>query len=250
MAAVAIWYFKNSKFLTVGMANRVELRHRTKCRQNCCYCSRDMVFWDFTKWRPPPSWISKFRIFNGRTRYECRTASPCQISSKSLEPRPRYGSFNIMQVYGLKMPIHAPFWWVSGAHLPRPNPEKIVLGLNHVIWAIKREYRSRGSSWALEREKSTGQERQKVAVLYFTHLWRSPHWSDVHENCLVGDVLDVITCAKFQNETFRGYDFTGERIFHFLIDFRMHLTTVQRYCSACEQHNDDSIMPASKHDKR
>ena len=37
--------------------------------------------------------------------------------------------------------------------------------------------------------------------------------------CLVGDVLDVITCAKFQNEIFRGYDFTGGRIFHFPVDF-------------------------------
>ena len=33
--------------------------------------------------------------------------------------------------------------------------------------------------------------------------------------CVVGDVLDVITCAKFQNEICRGYDFTGGRIFHF-----------------------------------
>jgi len=35
--------------------------------------------------------------------------------------------------------------------------------------------------------------------------------------CLVVDVLDVITCAKFQNEIFRGYDFTWGRIFHFLM---------------------------------
>jgi len=27
--------------------------------------------------------------------------------------------------------------------------------------------------------------------------------------CLVGVVLDVITCAKFQNEILGGYDFTG-----------------------------------------
>jgi len=33
--------------------------------------------------------------------------------------------------------------------------------------------------------------------------------------CVVGDVLDVITCARFQNEIFRSYDFTGGRIFHF-----------------------------------
>jgi len=33
--------------------------------------------------------------------------------------------------------------------------------------------------------------------------------------CVVGDVLDVITCAKFQSEIFRGYNFTEGRIFHF-----------------------------------
>ena len=52
--------------------------------------------------------------------------------------------------------------------------------------------------------------------------------------CSVGDVLDIITCAKFQKEIFRGYDFRGGRIFHFPIDFRMGLTTVQRYRAACD----------------
>ena len=33
--------------------------------------------------------------------------------------------------------------------------------------------------------------------------------------CVVGGVLDVITYAKFQNEIFRGYNFTGGRIFLF-----------------------------------
>ena len=35
--------------------------------------------------------------------------------------------------------------------------------------------------------------------------------------CVVGDVLDVITCAKFKNEIFRGYNFTGGRIFPFFL---------------------------------
>jgi len=52
--------------------------------------------------------------------------------------------------------------------------------------------------------------------------------------CVVGDVLDVITYAKFQNEIFRGYNFTGGRIFHFSYWFWMGLTTVQRYCAACD----------------
>jgi len=44
----------------------------------------------------------------------------------------------------------------------------------------------------------------------------------------VGDVRDVITCAKFKIEIFMGYDLTGGRIFDFPIDFSMGLTTVQR----------------------
>jgi len=74
----------------------------------------------------------------------------------------------------------------------------------------------------------------------------------------VGHLADVITCAKFQVEIFRGYDFTGGsnfpfsywflhgpynsaarilqggRISHFPIDFCMGLTTVQRDCAACD----------------
>ena len=51
----------------------------------------------------------------------------------------------------------------------------------------------------------------------------------------MGDVRDVIKCAKFQIEIFMGYDFTRGRIFDFPIDFSMGLTTVQRYCAACDQ---------------
>jgi len=47
------------------------------------------------------------------------------------------------------------------------------------------------------------------------------------KSCVVGNVHDLITCAKFQIEIFIGYDFTGGRIFDFPIDFCMGLTTVQ-----------------------
>jgi len=46
--------------------------------------------------------------------------------------------------------------------------------------------------------------------------------------CLVGDVLDIIMCAMFQNEIFRGYDFKGGRIFHFPLIFKWAL----QQCSA------------------
>ena len=51
---------------------------------------------------------------------------------------------------------------------------------------------------------------------------------------MVGGLRDVITCADFQLEILLGYDFTGGRIFDFPIDFSMGLTTVQRYCAACD----------------
>ena len=50
---------------------------------------------------------------------------------------------------------------------------------------------------------------------------------------MAGNLADIVTCAKFQDEIFRGYDSTGGRISHFPIDFCMGLTTVQRDCAAC-----------------
>ena len=58
---------------------------------------------------------------------------------------------------------------------------------------------------------------------------------------MVGGLRDVITCAEFQIEIFMGYDFTGGRIFDFPIDFSMGLTTVQRYCAACDSKNQTVI---------
>ena len=63
---------------------------------------------------------------------------------------------------------------------------------------------------------------------------------------MAGNLADIITCAKFQGENFRAYDFTGGRISHFRIDFRMGLTTVQRDCAACDNvfavDNTDTIV--------
>ena len=46
--------------------------------------------------------------------------------------------------------------------------------------------------------------------------------------CMVGILPDVITYAKFQVEIFRGYDFTGGEISHFLLIFEWAL----QQCSA------------------
>jgi len=63
--------------------------------------------------------------------------------------------------------------------------------------------------------------------------------------CMAGNLGDVIMCAKFQDEIFRGYDFTGGRISHFPIDFRMGLTTVQRDCAACDKKTATKLMTAT-----
>ena len=43
------------------------------------------------------AWIFKISIFNGQKGQEGGTATLCQILSKSLQPRPRYGDFSIFQ---------------------------------------------------------------------------------------------------------------------------------------------------------
>jgi len=87
---------------------------------------------------------------------------------------------------------------------------------------MKREYWPRRSSWALEREKRQNRRRQEKSHKkgYISRIWGEASTKAIYiKNCLAGDVLDIITCTKFQNEIFSGYDFTGGRIFHFHIDF-------------------------------
>ena len=81
-----------------------------------------------------------------------------------------------------------------------------------------------------EREKK-GQDRtgKKSQKGYISPICgEAPTEAIYMKICVVGDVLDIITCAKFQNEIFRGYNFTGGRIFHFPIDFEW----VFQQCSA------------------
>jgi len=50
--------------------------------------------------------------------------------------------------------------------------------------------------------------------------------------CMEGHLADIIMCAKFRGDIFRGYNFTGGgRISHFPIDCCMALQQ-QRYCTA------------------
>ena len=133
-------------------------------------------FFDFSRWRPPPSWFSKFQIFNGRKSERSR-GSNC-------------------------------------------------------VKAIKREYRSRGSSWALERanKDSTGQEWKKVTKgLYFTYLWRSPHWSDVHEKLFSRWCSRRNHVCQVSKWTFQGLQFYRSRIFfYWFLNRRYNSATLLR----------------------
>ena len=65
----------------------------------------------------------------------------------------------------------------------------------------------------MKREKTTKQDRKKGNISPI--CGEAPTEVMYMKICLVGDVRDDITCAKFQNEIFMGYDFTRGRILHF-----------------------------------
>ena len=68
----------------------------------------------------------------------------------------------------------------------------------------------------MNEEKSTGQDRKKSQNGCVSPICgEAPIEAMYMKMCVVGDVLDIITCTKFQNEILKGYDFTGGRILHF-----------------------------------
>jgi len=83
----------------------------------------------------------------------------------------------------------------------------------------------------MQRGENTGQGSQKSQKVV---IFRPPTLLIRTEIFIVGSLADQITDAKFHVEIFRGYDFTWGRSSHFPIDFCMGLTTVQRYCAACD----------------
>ena len=121
------------------------------------------------------------------------------------------------------------------------TPKRHFLAWKHVVWAIKRENRSNGSTWAQDREKKdrTGQDSQKSHKGVIFHLFgeKPPTEPIFTKICTVVAIPNVITCANFWAEIFRGYDFTGVEFPVFPIDSFMGLSTVQRYCVACDYNS-------------
>ena len=94
MAAAAILDFRNFKFLTVGTLKRVELRHRAKFRWNRPKRGRDIAIFQYFKMAAAAILdFENFKFLTVGVGLEGRTASSCQISSKSVKPRSKYGYF-------------------------------------------------------------------------------------------------------------------------------------------------------------
>ena len=74
-----------------------------------------------------------------------------------------------------------------------------------------RESRSSGSIWEQDREKKvrTGQSKKSQSGNISPILGEAPTLPIETKICMVGHLADLMTCAKFQDEIFRGYDFTG-----------------------------------------
>jgi len=70
----------------------------------------------------------------------------------------------------------------------------------------------RAGRWNEEKRTVQDRTRQKSHKRVIFHQFgeKPPLKQSTLKNCLVGDDLDVIMHAKFQNENFRGYDFTGD----------------------------------------
>ena len=96
---------------------------------------------DFSRWRPPPSWIFQISNFYGRTAEEGRTASLCQIWSKSVKTRPSYGDFSILQDGAAAILDFLNFKFLTVGRLKRPNcvamPNLVEIGQNAAeLWRI------------------------------------------------------------------------------------------------------------------
>ena len=119
------------------------------------------------------------------------------------------------------MPIQAPFWGTFPQNdvTYRPNPKK------DRPWAEPRHlsHKPRKSVARFElgvcaRKKGQDKTGKKVTKgLYFTYLWRSPHWSDVHENLCSGCCSQRNHVCQVSKWNFQGLQFYRKSNFPFFL---------------------------------
>ena len=128
MAAAATLDFRSFKFLTVGSVKRVELRQHTKFCWNRPKRGRDITIYRFFKMAATA--ILDFKNFNFRNGQDGRSASPCQISSKSVQPRLKYGDFSIFQDGGRRHLGFSKFQIFDGGSNYVTTPNFVEIGPN------------------------------------------------------------------------------------------------------------------------
>jgi len=247
MAVAAILDFQNSKFSTIDSfkkSNCVAVPNLVEIGGTVV----DIPYGDFSRWRP----FAILDLLCGWLDHARRPFGGLYYCAKSGWKR--CSGFNNMQVlvfcdFGWKMPVHAPFLVGGLGHIFPKNvthrlntkyrPWAEPRHLSHKAWISAARFEL--GVW-IRKKYRTGKKVTK-GLYIFTYLGRSPTVAIYIKNCVVSDVVDVITCVKFQNEIFRGYDFTGGQIFPFSYWFLngpynsaalVPCTAVRRYCAACD----------------
>jgi len=75
-----------------------EMHHRAKFRQNRSKRFRVMAILNFSRWRPPPSWILNFKFLTVMTLNRVELHHHAKFASKLLKPRLRYDYFSIFKM--------------------------------------------------------------------------------------------------------------------------------------------------------
>jgi len=91
------------------------MRHCAKFRRNQSTRGRDMAIFRFSKMVAVAILdFQNFWNFNGRNAQKGQNATLCQISSKWIKPRPRYGDFSMFQDGGRRHLEFLNFWNLNG----------------------------------------------------------------------------------------------------------------------------------------
>jgi len=114
--------FEKFEILTARLVRRANMCHQAKFRADRSNCCRNMAIFNFSRWRPS----AILDLFYAYLDYPRRAfVGLCHCAKFGWN---RCSSFDDMSVlmfceFGLKMPIHAPFWVVFGVFDPLPGKQ-------------------------------------------------------------------------------------------------------------------------------
>jgi len=136
---------------------RVILHQAAEFRPNRTTQRGNMTLYRFSRWRPS---AMLFLLFGVMADHPRNAFHGLKSVLKSLICRIN-SSGNIAMYRFWRSAYSRLFWGAFGAYFPHmtslivQTPKRTILGRKHVVWAIQRENRCDGSTWACEREKIT-----------------------------------------------------------------------------------------------